>query len=123
MCSNYRNRVAYCDAGAAFSDPTSDVQSSFEIRSVENEPLKYMPKEYRIELKPLFSAFEFRAFAMTSLRSFLLYYLPLLEPHPNEEEDDDFLQDSTEHRHMDLVVPFKKSVKQIVREVSSTNIS
>ncbi|KAJ1388807.1 hypothetical protein SESBI_38791 [Sesbania bispinosa] len=30
-------------------------------------------------------------------------------------EDDDFLEDNQEH-HVDLVVPFKKSVKQIIRE-------
>lgn len=123
MCSNYRNRVAHCDVGGAFSDPTSDIQSSFEIKSWEYEPQKYIPKEYRIELKPLLSAFEPRTFALTSLRSFLLYYLPLLEPHPNAEDDDDFLQDAAEERHVDLAVPFKKSVKQIVREVSVTNIS
>lgn len=56
---------------------------------------------------------------MTSLRSFLMFYLPLLEPDMNTEaDDDDFLQDSQEHRRVDLVVPFKKSVKQIVREVN-----
>lgn len=60
---------------------------------------------------------------MTSLRSFLMFYLPLLEPHSNNEEDDDeFLQDNQEERHVDLVVPFKKSVKQIIREVSIIDI-
>ena len=55
---------------------------------------------------------------MTSLRSFLMFYLPLLEPRTDiEEDDDDFLQDNQEERHVDLVVPFKKSVKQIFREV------
>jgi len=81
--------------------------------------LKYRTKEYYIELKPLFSAFELRAFAMTSLRSFLMFYLPLLEPRSNVEEDDDeFLQDTQEERHVDLVVPLKKSVKQIIREIT-----
>ncbi|KAK4779245.1 hypothetical protein SAY86_006773 [Trapa natans] len=108
LFGNHRDQVAYCDAGAALSVPTSDIQS-FEIRSVEYHPLKYLPKEYKIELKPLFSAFEFRAFAMTSLRSFLLYYSPLLEPHPNAEDHDDFFHDSTEETHVDLVVPLKKS--------------
>ncbi|KAK4782175.1 hypothetical protein SAY86_016277 [Trapa natans] len=117
LFGNYRDRVTYCDAGAAFSDPT-DIQTSFKIKSVEFHPMKHLPKLYKIELKPLFSAFEFRAFAMTSLRSFLLYYLPLLEPRPNAEDNDNFLNDSTEERHVDLVVPFKKSVKQIVRETS-----
>ena len=60
---------------------------------------------------------------MTSLRSFLMFYLPLLEPHSNVEEDDDeFLPDTQEERHVDLVVPFKKSVKQIIREVSIIDI-
>ncbi|PKI77504.1 uncharacterized protein LOC116215243 [Punica granatum] len=116
LFGDYRNRVAYCDVGAAFSDPTEDTASSFEIRNAEFKPSTYIPKEYRIELKPLFSAFEIRAFALTSLRSFLLYYLPLLEPHT--EEDDDFLQDTQEEQHVDLVVPFKKSVKQIIRETT-----
>lgn len=35
-----------------------------------------------------------------------------------EDEDDDFLQENPEEKHLDLVVPFKKSVKQIVREVT-----
>ena len=47
-----------------------------------------------------------------------MFYLPLLEPHTNMEDDDeDFLQETAEKRHVDLVVPFQKSVKQIVREV------
>lgn len=59
---------------------------------------------------------------MTSLRSFLMFYLPLLEPDMStEEDDDDFPQDSPEQRRLDLVVPFKKSVKQIVREVNLFN--
>jgi hypothetical protein len=89
----------------------------------QRDSLKYITKEYNIELKPLFSAFELRAFAMTTLRSFLMFYLPLLEPHSNiEEDDDEFLQDNQEERHVDLVVPFKKSVKQIIREVSIIDI-
>ncbi len=60
---------------------------------------------------------------MTSLRSFLMFYLPLLEPRTDiEEDDDDFLQDNQEERHVDLVVPFKKSVKQIFREVHCIDI-
>lgn len=50
-------------------------------------------------------------------------YLPLLEPRSNvEEDDDDFLQDAPEEHHVDLVVPFKKSVIQIIREVCSTYV-
>lgn len=69
-----------------------------------------------MELKPLFSAFELRAFALTSLRSFLMFYLPLLEPRVEMEDDENFQEEDQEH-HVDLVVPFKKSVKQIMREV------
>nr|KYP65452.1 hypothetical protein KK1_011687 [Cajanus cajan] len=54
---------------------------------------------------------------MTSIRSFLLFYLPLLEPRAEMEDDEDFLEENQEH-HVDLVVPFKKSVKQIIRETT-----
>lgn len=111
--------VAYCDAGAAFSgDYISNIQRvSGDI--FRHDSLTYTTKEYDIELKPLFSAFEFKAFAMTTLRSFLMFYLPLLEPNMNTEEDDeDFLQDALEGGRLDLVVPFKKSMKQIVRETT-----
>lgn len=51
-----------------------------------------------------------------------MFYLPLLEPDMStEDDDDDFPQDSPEQRRLDLVVPFKKSVKQIVREVNLFN--
>lgn len=53
---------------------------------------------------------------MTSIRSFLMFYLPLLEPRAEMEDDEDFLEDNQDH-HVDLVVPLKKSVKQIIREV------
>eukprot|EP00262_Sarcandra_glabra_P022230 TRINITY_DN9794_c0_g1_i1.p1 TRINITY_DN9794_c0_g1~~TRINITY_DN9794_c0_g1_i1.p1 ORF type:complete len:234 (+),score=41.51 TRINITY_DN9794_c0_g1_i1:62-703(+) len=55
---------------------------------------------------------------MTSLRSFLMFYLPLLEHRTHIEDDDDFLQDASEEQPTDLVVPFKKSVKQIIRETT-----
>uniref|UniRef100_A0A6N2K988 Uncharacterized protein n=1 Tax=Salix viminalis TaxID=40686 RepID=A0A6N2K988_SALVM len=106
--------VAYCDAGAALSD---DYFSNIRRASADifqKGSLKYTTKEYYIELKPLFSAFEWKQLAMTSLRSFLMFYLPLLEPSSNtEEDDDDFLQDAHEVQRVDLVVPFQKSVKQI----------
>lgn len=35
-----------------------------------------------------------------------------------DEDDEDFLQDPPARRDVDLVVPFKKSVKQIIREAS-----
>lgn len=45
-----------------------------------------------------------------------MFYLPLLEPRAEMEDDEDFLEDNQDH-HVDLVVPLKKSVKQIIREV------
>ena len=101
---------------------SEDYFSSFRTASekfFQNDAIKYSTKEYKLELKPLFSAFEFKALAMTTLRSFFMFYLPLLEPRMNldEDGDDDFPRDH-EEQHVDYVVPFKKSVKQICREVS-----
>ncbi|KAI5674671.1 hypothetical protein M9H77_15035 [Catharanthus roseus] len=110
-------QIAYCDAGVALNEDyyLPSVESSES--TVQKNSLYYSTKEYRIELKPIFSAFHWKNFAVTSLRSFLLFYLPLLEPHAKmEEDDDDFLQDTPEEQQVDLVVPFKKSVKQILRE-------
>ncbi|KAK4253147.1 hypothetical protein QN277_010753 [Acacia crassicarpa] len=112
----FGSQVAYSDASAALpEDYISNIQSASEINFNHNA-LQYGTKQYDVKLKPLFSAFELRTFALTSLRSFLMYYLPLLEPHVNMEEDDDFLDDNQEENHVDLVVPFKKSVIQIIRE-------
>lgn len=59
---------------------------------------------------------------MTTVRSLLMFYLPLLEPKPASEDDDDenFLNNAPEEeerRRVDLIVPLKKSAKQIAREV------
>ncbi|XP_052178465.1 uncharacterized protein LOC127792136 [Diospyros lotus] len=120
LFGNGGRSVAYCDAGIALTD--EDYISSLKSASgniFQHDSLQYSTKEYYIELKPLFSAFGMQSFALTSLRSFLLFYLPLLEPRSNiEEDDDDFLQDTPEESHVDLVVPFKKSVKQIARETT-----
>ncbi|KAF8013571.1 hypothetical protein BT93_I1427 [Corymbia citriodora subsp. variegata] len=108
--------VAYCDAGTAWSeDDVSSTQSNFE-KILHDESLKHSAKIYKIEMKPLFSAFEFRTFALTSLRSFLQSYLPLLQSSIQLEEDDNFLQDAMEERQVDMVVPLKNSVKQIIQE-------
>ncbi|CAM8909264.1 unnamed protein product [Rhodiola kirilowii] len=119
-------RLAYCDA-AATTFSTEDYLS--KLRSVSESIIQYEPKlfvqkEYYIELKPLWSAFQLRQFAVTSLRSFLFHYLPLLEPLPNVEEDDDetFLSDNQENKKVDLVEPFKKSLLQILRETSVVTI-
>ncbi|KAK2640188.1 hypothetical protein Ddye_027983 [Dipteronia dyeriana] len=112
-------KVAYCDAGAATAEDYISNIRKVSGNIFQYDSIKYTTKEYNIRLKPIFSAFEFRALAMTSLRSFLMFYLPLLEPDLNTEEDDDaFLQEPQEERRVDLVVPFKKSVKQIVRETT-----
>lgn len=117
---NYRIPVAHCDAGL---DVTEDYFSNLQSASrkiFQHESLQYTTKEYNIELKPLFSAFQWRMLGMTTLRSFLMFYLPLLEPHAKlEDEDDaDFLDDAQEEKQVDLVSPFKKSIKQIFRETT-----
>ncbi|KAG2384432.1 uncharacterized protein HKW66_Vig0148040 [Vigna angularis] len=107
--------VSRRDSGVALSeDYSSSIQSSFK-KNYQYDALRYSTKQYNVELKPLFSAFELRTFAMTSIRSFLLFYLPLLEPRVEMEDDEDFLEEDQEHP-VDLVVPLKKSVKQIIRE-------
>ncbi|CAM8943273.1 unnamed protein product [Rhodiola kirilowii] len=116
-------RLAYCDA-AVTTFPTEDYLSKIGNISesiFQYEPKQYMPKEYVIELKPLWYAFQLRQFALTSLRSLLMYYLPLLEPRTNVEEDDDdnlFPPDNQENKKVDLVTPFRKSIWQIIREMS-----
>ncbi|KAI3870565.1 hypothetical protein MKX03_022758 [Papaver bracteatum] len=113
--------VAFADASAEWAP--EDYIPNFKNaakKMFQNDSIKYSIKEYPIELKPLFSAFGLRAFGMTTLRSFLMFYLPLLEPRTNleEDEDEDFLQDAPPEEPTDLVVPFQKSVKQIVREIT-----
>lgn len=120
LFGNGAARVAFCDAGTGFSeDYISSIQSE-SIINFQYDALKHSTKQYNLELKPLLSAFMWRNLALTSLRSFLLFYLPLLEPHPNmeDEDDEDFLQDTEKDRRVDLVTPFKKSVKQIGRETA-----
>lgn len=113
--SNREIPIAYCDAAPAWSE---DHIPSVHRSNIEPDSINYTPKEYYIQLKPLFSVFEWKAFTVMSLRSFLMYYLPLLEPKTDlDEDDEDFLQDSpSEKQPVDLVTPFKKSVIQILRE-------
>lgn len=109
--------VAYCDAGEALdSGYIPDFNTASEI--FPQEFVQYGAKKYPVELKPLFSAFGFKSLAITSVRSFLLFYLPLLEPRPSVEDNDDFSQENPEEKHVDLVVPFKNSLKHISREVA-----
>ncbi|WCJ33066.1 hypothetical protein M5689_014450 [Euphorbia peplus] len=109
--------VAHCDAGAVLPDDYISNIRKASADIFQHDSLKYTTKEYYFELKPLLSAFEMKQLAVTSLRSFLLFYLPLLEP-KTDDNDDDFLEDAPEERRIDLVVPFKQSVKQIARETT-----
>jgi hypothetical protein len=123
----YRCRkVAYCDAGATYGstdtpDLVNDLNSKIfdSIHGISPRDLQVPIKEYPFELKPLHFAFTFKHLSLTTLRAFLLYYLPLLEPSPptDDEDDDDFLQDDSERPPVDLVTPFHKSLQQIAREV------
>lgn len=119
--SSFEPRVAYCDAAAGIDDDYLGAIRKMSADVLQREPLTYIStsKEYNIQPKPLFSAFEFRALAMTTVRSLLMFYLPLLEPKTISEDDDDFLNNASEEsRRTDLIVPLKKSAKQIAREVS-----
>ncbi|XP_030541365.2 uncharacterized protein LOC115748863 [Rhodamnia argentea] len=118
LFGSFRLPVAYCDAGTTWSEDYVSSTQSNSKNILHDESLKHGAKIYNIEMKPLFSAFEFRNFALTSLRSFLQSYLPLLQSIIQEEEDENFLQDDREERHVDMVVPFKNSVKQIIRETT-----
>lgn len=119
------NRIAHCDSAATWDDDYIPEDQNIHISKnheipgyvFESDSLDQLGKVYDIELKPLFSAFRLRTFALTTLRSFLMYYLPLLEPRTTlEEDDEDFLADKPEEHHLDLVTPFHKSIKQILRE-------
>lgn len=112
-------RVAYCDAGAALTDDALSAIQSPPGSIFEHDQYQYSSKEYNLQVKPLLSAFHWKSFAVVTLRSFLLHFLPLVEPRATiDEDDDDDLQDSAEQRDVDLVVPLKKSIKQIIRETT-----
>ncbi|KQJ86658.1 uncharacterized protein LOC100835754 [Brachypodium distachyon] len=111
--------VAHCDASATYGlNDTPDLIN--DLNSKIYDSIHSPIKEYPLELKPLYYAFQFKIFGVTTLRAFLLYYLPLLEPRPpsDDDEDDDLLQDDSERPPVDLVTPFHKSLKQIARETS-----
>ncbi|VFQ73433.1 unnamed protein product [Cuscuta campestris] len=113
-------RVAFCDAGQGL---TEDYISSLRSDSTVNVD-DYSSKIYIVEQKALLSAFHWRNFALTFLRSFLYNYLPIVESRlkiENAEDDDgDFLEDDHEERPVDLITPFKASVKHICRETTVT---
>ncbi|CAF1762242.1 hypothetical protein Bca4012_044861 [Brassica carinata] len=122
LFGSFEPRVAYCDAAAAIDDDYLAAIRKMSADTLQLQTPTYIPtssKVYNIQPKPLFSAFEFRALAMTTVRSLLMFYLPLLEPKPASEDDDDFLNNAAEElRGADLIVPLKKSVKQIARETT-----
>ena len=111
VCRDWTERVAYCDAAIADADSWEE--------SVCVPIQKYsVGKKYDIELKPLFSAFRPRAIGATSIRAVLVNYLPLLEAYL-QPEDDEFEEDLDRPARppMDPVVPLKRSVTHILREV------
>ncbi|XP_010443200.1 PREDICTED: uncharacterized protein LOC104726109 [Camelina sativa] len=121
LFGSFEPRVAYCDAAAGIDDDYLGAIRKISADVLQREPRAYIStsKEYNIQPKPLFSAFEVRALAMTTVRSLLMFYLPLLEPKTASEDDDDFLNnDAEESRRPDLIVPLKKSAKQIARETT-----
>ncbi|GKC56073.1 hypothetical protein Tco_1083671, partial [Tanacetum coccineum] len=108
--------IASCDAGPTSPILAEDYLTGLRTMSetiLRHDTLDYLTKEYSIELKPLFSAFQMKSLGLTIIRSFSLYYLPLLQPKV-EDDDNDFLPD--DERPVDLIEPFKKSVKQILCE-------
>ncbi|XP_017434668.2 uncharacterized protein LOC108341504 [Vigna angularis] len=110
--------VAHCDAGAMISEDHIPNMGNLGGKYFYHDSLKYNTKNYKIELKPLFSALEWKSFSIITLRSFLMFYLPLMEHHAKMEQDDvEFLRDKHDHDG-NLSVPFKKSLFQIIREVT-----
>ncbi|GJX63671.1 hypothetical protein Tco_0296571 [Tanacetum coccineum] len=110
-------RLASYDAGPTSPILAEDYLTGLRTMSetiLRHDTLDYLTKEYSIELKPLFSAFQMKSLGLTIIRSFSLYYLPLLQPKV-EDDDNDFLPD--DERPVDLIEPFKKSVKQILCEL------
>ncbi|TKW29128.1 hypothetical protein SEVIR_3G375900v4 [Setaria viridis] len=118
--------VAHCDAGTTagwneapelINDLNNKIRDS--IQRARTDYFQYPTKEYPSELKPLFSAFGLKNFTITTLRSFLLYYLPLVpKPHTDSDDEDDDLLEEAPREPVDLVTPFYNSVKQIMRETS-----
>lgn len=100
------NRIAYCDAAATWSDDHISKDHDDHISkdhgipgyAFEPDALNHVGKVYYVELKPLLSAFHWRTFALTTLRSFLMYYLPLLEARTKLKEDD--------YRNNDMLTSF-----------------
>ncbi|KAK7301619.1 hypothetical protein RJT34_12487 [Clitoria ternatea] len=114
----FRAPIAYCDAGGAIAGDLVSGTPSTAGKYFYHDSLKYNTKHYTIELKPLFSAFEMKSFAMITMRSFLMFYLPPLEPHAKMQQDDDEFQQDNQDDRSNLTVPLKKSILQIIIEVT-----
>lgn len=111
VCRDWTEHVAYCHATIADADNWED-SVSVPIQRYEAE------KKYDIELKPLFSAFRPRAIGATTIRALLVNYLPLLEAYLQPEDDDlEEDRDRPPRPPIDPVVPLKRSVTHILREV------
>nr|GEY08749.1 ribonuclease H-like domain-containing protein [Tanacetum cinerariifolium] len=106
--------VASCDARPTSPILNEDYLTGLRTASqtiFRHDTLNYITKEYSMGLKP---AFKMKSFALTTIKSFVLNYFHLLIPNV-EDDDNDFEPD--EH-HVDLVIPFKKSIKQILCQYS-----
>ncbi|BBN20310.1 ribosomal RNA-processing protein 1 [Marchantia polymorpha subsp. ruderalis] len=75
-------------------------------------------KIYNVELKPLFSAFKPRALGATTVRACLVNFFSLLEAYIQPEDDDDEDVDRPPKMPVDPIVPMKRSITHILREVS-----
>ncbi|XP_050369961.1 uncharacterized protein LOC126788050 [Argentina anserina] len=121
LFGGFGGSVAYCDAGATLSDDYISSLRSASFKLFPNEAVDFGTKDYTIELKPLYTAFHPKLLFLTTVRSFLIHFLPLLEPRANlESDDEDFLEDTEEEHGAKFVVPFKKSLWQIARELTTT---
>ncbi|PIA51285.1 hypothetical protein AQUCO_01100253v1 [Aquilegia coerulea] len=115
LSGNVGSSIAYADAGAAAD--LDDIFTKLPYGNIfQTDGLKRIPKHYPNELKSLYSAFKPTAFGLCAIRSFMMFYLPLLEPRQVAEDDFDLLDEPAEK--IDLITPLKKSVKQIVRETT-----
>ncbi|KAL7083603.1 hypothetical protein ACP275_14G174100 [Erythranthe tilingii] len=113
--SDGATQCAYCDAGGR--DYTSNYQTiSRNLYRKDALTYSYSTKRYYIQLKSIFSVFYWGNLALISLRSFLRFYLPLLKPRSLVKF---FRPGNANESRVDLVVvPFKKSVEQIIYETT-----
>lgn len=110
--------IAYCDTAVA-QDEFEDISNPYDEYKNPTITSNIRVKTYNIELKPLFSAFGWKTLGLTTLRSLMIFYLPLLDKKFDDDDDSDsdiFEDAHQEQPPVDYIVPFKKSVKQICRE-------